>query len=199
MTEIKHISKSIWQPILIVVLAFLLFQNACNRPKVSLADTKQPEAQSMFYFNEYLKENAKRIDAEKLAQTLKIEQEKQLKSWQNRRQISKVIQPIADIINCNDTIQHIAKIAHINDSLCIGLVSSYAKVLKQKDSVLLFSKKEIFNLETSLDFKQKQTDAINQNFQSVNNLLKIENQKKWFWKTVTVGLSGFLIYDKIIK
>lgn len=197
MIKIKNLLKESWQPILIVALVFLIFQNTCNRPKVSLANIKQAELQSTFYFNEYLKENKKRIDAEKLAETLKIEQEKQLKSWQNRRQISKVIQPIEDIIDCNDTIQQIAKIAHINDSLCIGLVSSYAKVLKQKDTVLWFSKKEIFNLETSLDFKEKQIEAINQNFQSVNKQLKKEKNKKIFWKVACGVLAGGIIYQSI--
>lgn len=197
MLEIKHIIKALWQPILIGILLLLLLSKGCNNSKTTLADTKTFQKESKNYYDEFIKEKSKRQLLEEETQQTVVKYNKDLLYWKSRKQISKTMQPINNVIDCNDTIKKITEIAYVNDSLCEDLVNTHQKLFNQKDSIILFTKKEIFNLENSLTFKQKETDGLNENLKITTSLLRKEKTNKWFWKLSTIGVSSFLIYKTI--
>lgn len=194
MEVLKHIFKQSWLAITAIILLLLFLQSKCSNKTPELIETQTAGDQTKFYFEKYLSENAKRLENEKKSKELVLVYQNKLKYWQNRKQISKTFEPIEDIIDCNDTIKKIKEIAHVNDSLCIDLVSRSSKVLRAKDSVIRGFENENNFLLKSLENKNLENNFLKNNNDILNKNIIFERRKKTFWKIATATAFTFATY-----
>ena len=198
MKNIKHILLSIWQPLLILLLLFLLFQNSCNRPNIKIeSEAKQNADSSAFYKDRQLSEAKETKKFKRKADSLQnLIKSIYFPRWKNRTKITAVL-PITDVKQCNDTIEKIIKTANENDAKCDTLVDYLSHTLIEKDSVIDGTEKQVQSLLLSHIFKDKQIGNLNDIIVVEKKQTRKERRKKNFWKTVTIGLSGLLIYQTI--
>jgi hypothetical protein len=167
MNELKDVISRIWQPIVIIVLVFLLFKQCEKEPLVN------PKSNSDFYLKAYLEQSKKTALIEKKADSL----EKNVKTvylpkWSNRTKVKK-------IETTNDTIIQIVQISQTNEAICDTVIDKMSETIVVKDSVITSVKIEVDNLVISHNLLKKD--------------IKKEKRKKTFWQVIAFGLLVGLI------
>ena len=201
MKNIKNFLVKYWQFIVIIVLFFIVIKKCNNTDfldgKKENLEVKEKENanNSMFYFDEYLKQTKRTSSYQKKADSLQSRINNiQLPKWYNRKKLITVL-PITNVKDCNDTIAKIIEIAKVNESICDTIILKFKKENIQQDSIIISQSKEVLNLVKSDSFKTKQ--VIN-----LKDIVKIEEKKvkkekrKNIFLTILLGVVSIIAITK---
>lgn len=194
MKTILKFLKDNLQLIVIVILAFCLLKS-CNNDKSDEQKYDKKEKDSLkninsnlkFQNNELAHKNAKTENALKILSEASKKTERLLYRLQQKT----ALQPsyVADIADCNDTIQQLYNVGLQKDSLCNNIITTKDSIIVKKDIIIGNDSVIKVNLKKIIDNKDLTIASQDKVIVSETRKTRYEARKKTFWQILTAVLT----------